>query len=291
MKMATETLGVIVVNYNSGNFVKECIDSVLAQSVVFDEIIFVDDCSTDHSDLIMENFARMNGLRFIRNKNNIGLVNTLNQSINLLGTDLVMILNSDDYLHTDCVYEIKNISYSPNRSKRVIFFDMIIFGPKGDSLARKTHAIPIESDDTEIYPLYYWSFQNQLESLPPNLRISGSSVYSKILFKEVGGYKHPSHYPEDAQFFNACISQSDCDLLYVPKPLLYYRQHGTEQTNSRHNLLSRLLALNDYTIELERQHRELERDYLNLIHSKRFKLVNFFIPRFTFIYRFFNSQH
>jgi glycosyltransferase involved in cell wall biosynthesis len=287
--MTHETLGVVIVNYNCANFVKECIDSVLSQSIPFDEIIFVDDCSTDNSNQIMENYSSRDDIQFIKNSTNIGLVSTLNNSIKLLRTDLVLILNSDDYLHIDCVNEIKRISSTASLNKKVIFFDMIIFGPKGQELAKKTSAVPIGRAGIEKDSLYYWCFENQLNSSPPNLRISGSSVYSRILFQEVGGYKNPSHDPEDAIFFNECISKSDSELLYVPKALLYYRQHGSDQTNSKHNLLSRLLTLNDYTVELERIHRELERDYFNLIHSKKWRLLNLFIPRISVIYRFFKS--
>jgi glycosyltransferase involved in cell wall biosynthesis len=289
--MTHETLGVVIVNYNCANFVKECIDSVLSQSIPFDEIIFVDDCSTDNSNQIMENYSSRDDIQFIKNSTNIGLVSTLNNSIKLLRTDLVLILNSDDYLHIDCVNEIKRISSTASLNKKVIFFDMIIFGPKGQELAKKTSSAPIGRAGIEKDLLYYWCFENQLNSSPPNLRISGSSVYSRILFQEVGGYKNPSHDPEDAIFFNECISKSDTDLLYVPKALLYYRQHGSDQTNSKHNLLSRLLTLNDYTVELERIHRELERDYFNLIHSKKWRLLNLFIPRISVIYRFFKSKY
>ena len=289
MNMTHETLGVVIVNYNCANFVKECIDSVLAQNIPFDEIIFVDDCSTDNSHQIIESYSTRDDIQFIKNGSNIGLVKTLNNSIELLNTDLVLVLNSDDFLHIDSVKEIKRISSTSRLSKKVIFFDMIIFGPKSQELVRKTSAAPIGRPGIEKEPLYYWCFENQLDSLPPNLRISGSSVYSRILFQEVGGYKNPSHDPEDAIFFNECILKSDCDLLYVSKALLYYRQHGSDQTNSKHNLLSRLLTLNDYTVELERLHRELERDYFNLIHSKKWKLLNLFIPRISVFYRFFKS--
>jgi len=36
-------------NYNNGHFLSECLDSVFSQTISFDQVIVVDDGSTDNS--------------------------------------------------------------------------------------------------------------------------------------------------------------------------------------------------------------------------------------------------
>jgi glycosyltransferase involved in cell wall biosynthesis len=285
-----ERLGVIVVNYNAAGYVNDCLDSIFNQSLPFDEVLLVDDSSNDISGEILKRASINYGVRFIRNEINLGLVKTLNKSIPNLTSELVMIVNSDDVLHKDAVKEIKSNLLKMYDKKKIIFFDMIIFGPKSQILAKNAGATFLKVDAENLDLHFYWNFENELTNIYPNVRISGSSVFSKTLFQEVGGFREPGYLPEDAQFFNNCLTIPDCRLHYIPKPLLYYRQHGLDQTNSRHNLISKFLALNDYTLSLERNHKELEKVYFDLIKSKKMIVLTFLSNAFKSFIHFFNVK-
>ena len=51
-------VSVIVPNYNHARFLRQRIDSILAQSFQDFELILLDDCSTDESRTILEQYAR-----------------------------------------------------------------------------------------------------------------------------------------------------------------------------------------------------------------------------------------
>jgi glycosyltransferase involved in cell wall biosynthesis len=51
-----DLVSITIVTYNSGRFIKRCLDSILDQTYPFKEIIVVDNCSTDGTTDILEPF-------------------------------------------------------------------------------------------------------------------------------------------------------------------------------------------------------------------------------------------
>ena len=51
-------VSIIVPVYNSGKYLKTCLESLVNQTLKDIEIIAIDDCSTDNSLLILEEYAK-----------------------------------------------------------------------------------------------------------------------------------------------------------------------------------------------------------------------------------------
>ena len=62
-------VSIIMPSYNTGGYIKNSIESVLAQTYENWELIIVDDCSTDDTDSIVGQFSD----KRIRNTDNINL--------------------------------------------------------------------------------------------------------------------------------------------------------------------------------------------------------------------------
>ena len=90
----TDSVSVTIVTYNSGRYIKRCIESVLAQRYQFKEIVIVDNASTDgnHHD-ILEQFE--DRCQIIYNDDNIGFAAAQNQAIKFSSGDWVLTLNPD----------------------------------------------------------------------------------------------------------------------------------------------------------------------------------------------------
>src|SRR5438105_14177959 len=86
-------VSVTIVTYNSGRFIKRCLESVLAQKYSPKEIIVIDNASTDGTIDILEQFDDRCGVYY--NDENIGFAAAQNQAIKLSNGDWVLTLNPD----------------------------------------------------------------------------------------------------------------------------------------------------------------------------------------------------
>ena len=93
------SVAVTIVTYNSGRFIKRCLESVLDQQYSEVEIIVVDNGSTDGTVDILEPFQ--DRCRVIYNDENVGFAAAQNQAIALSQADWVLTLNPDVLLLPD----------------------------------------------------------------------------------------------------------------------------------------------------------------------------------------------
>jgi len=87
--------------YNSEEYIREALDSVLEQTYADYEILVVDDCSTDSSWQILQNYAIENPcIRIFRNDTNLGIPKTRNRLLQEVppDTEFIAILDSDDVM-------------------------------------------------------------------------------------------------------------------------------------------------------------------------------------------------
>ena len=90
---SNDRVSVTIVTYNSGRFIKRCLESVLAQKYTNKEIIVIDNASTDGTVDILEQFdARC---KIVYNDENIGFAAAQNQAIQLSNGEWVLTLNPD----------------------------------------------------------------------------------------------------------------------------------------------------------------------------------------------------
>ena len=91
-------VSVIIPCYNNEEYLRECIESALAQTLNNIEIICIDDGSTDSSPAIMDEYAsKASNIRVIK-KANAGFGQTINTGIDAAAGRYLAILESDDYI-------------------------------------------------------------------------------------------------------------------------------------------------------------------------------------------------
>jgi GT2 family glycosyltransferase len=90
---SNDLVSVTIVTYNSGRYIKRCLDSVLAQKGPQVEIIVVDNKSTDGTLDILEQFEGR--CQIVHNSSNIGFAAAQNQAIKLSRGNWVLTLNPD----------------------------------------------------------------------------------------------------------------------------------------------------------------------------------------------------
>lgn len=91
--MSNDFVSVTIVTYNSGRFIKRCLESVLAQKYGRKEIVIIDNASTDGTIDILEQFE--DRCKIVYNDENIGFAAAQNQAIRLSRGEWVLTLNPD----------------------------------------------------------------------------------------------------------------------------------------------------------------------------------------------------
>jgi len=228
-KTIRSDIGVILVNWNSGEFTMLCIESLLASTVVPNKIVVIDNASTDGAtELIKENYPE---ITLIKNESNLGFTGANNIGIRyLLGenVDYIWLLNNDTEVHPHCLesllkeYEGKydiaattgKILY-PNR--KIIWYGGSIFNYWPLTVS---HRGAMEEDHGQY---------DQAEDVP---FISGCCMMGRRkAFEKVGLFDDNFFaYSED---FDWCIRAKSAGLRlrYVPQAILYHKVSASLHKN------------------------------------------------------------
>lgn len=89
----SDLVSVTIVTYNSGRFIKRCLESVLEQKYPSLEVVVIDNASTDGTVDILEQFQ--DRCRIHYNDENVGFAAAQNQAIGLSNGEWVLTLNPD----------------------------------------------------------------------------------------------------------------------------------------------------------------------------------------------------
>lgn len=89
-------VSIVVPVYNTEQYLCQCLDSIMAQTMKDIEIICVDDGSTDSSGEIIDRYAGLDGRIKAIHKNNAGYGAAMNAGIKLATGDYIGIVESDD---------------------------------------------------------------------------------------------------------------------------------------------------------------------------------------------------
>ncbi|MCJ7638099.1 MAG: glycosyltransferase family 2 protein, partial [Nitrososphaeraceae archaeon] len=107
------TITVIIPCYNHANYLKKCFESVVNQTEHPDEIIIIDDFSSDNTkDIVRDifnNYGEKLNIKIFYNDKNIGQCGSLNKAIMESSSELIFILNDDDYLFFNAIEILKKL--------------------------------------------------------------------------------------------------------------------------------------------------------------------------------------
>jgi glycosyltransferase involved in cell wall biosynthesis len=210
--MKKPTITIVIPVFNVENVVKETLLSVKNQILPPDEVIIIDDGSTDNSFDIINNFRDSNGWKIIQTSNQ-GLGLTRNFGRSFVSSEYVYFLDSDDIIKDNLIARMHEIILQYNRP------DMILFS--GESF----------SDDGKNHKKINLKFTLQGEYLRKNKLIS-KLVKNKETLPQVSRYitkvklwsKNQINYPEgiaeDEAVFFPLLALSE---ITVVVPEVYYK--------------------------------------------------------------------
>lgn len=94
--MEKPLVSVIMPVYNGEKYIGKAIRSVLEQNVPV-EILVIDDCSTDGTELTVMKYMESGSIRYIRNENNVGAARSRNRGVKESRGKYIAFLDADDW--------------------------------------------------------------------------------------------------------------------------------------------------------------------------------------------------
>lgn len=119
------TISLIIPVYNVEKYLEQCLDSVAGQSEPFDEVILVNDGSTDNSRQICERYVEKYSCFSLVDQQNKGLSAARNHGLCKAKSDYIMFLDSDDFICDNTVEILKKIL--SEKELDAVYFDSEVF--------------------------------------------------------------------------------------------------------------------------------------------------------------------
>ncbi len=95
-------VSIITPLYNGEKTIKDCIESVLRQGFISWEMLIVDECSSDNSvNIVNQYVAEDPRIKLLQNKDNLGVGKSRNKAIEAATGRYIAFLDCDDYWHPD----------------------------------------------------------------------------------------------------------------------------------------------------------------------------------------------
>ncbi len=114
-------ISIIIPVYNVEDYLRQCLDSVVNQTLKDIEIICINDGSTDGSLAILNEYASKDSRILVVDKKNEGVSVARNRGLEVARGEYVQFVDGDDWLALDCCEAAYNEAHSKNA-------DLLMFG-------------------------------------------------------------------------------------------------------------------------------------------------------------------
>jgi glycosyltransferase involved in cell wall biosynthesis len=212
---STPLVSVCIPLYNGGPYIREAIESILAQTLTDWELVITDDGSTDGSAETVSSYSDPR-IRYVRNPERLGAEGNWNRCVSEARGVYCKLLCHDDRLHSDCLArQVAIFKNSGNSSVSLVTSARRIVSPEGKTILTRR-----------------WKRRDQLiEGVRAIRQIvrSGTNLIgepSAVLFrtsdwKESGKFSARYPYVIDLDFWFQLLRCRDC--FYLTDPLCDFR--------------------------------------------------------------------
>lgn len=218
-------ISVLMPVYNGERFLQEAVDSILAQTFTDFEFIIVDDGSTDGSLEILTKLQDPR-IRIVRNRNNQGVVRSLNDGLAAAQGEFIARMDADD------------ISRPDRLSKQIVFLETFpeigVLGTGIRIMDSSGVRIPAKKLFTEHEALR-WGLCFSTSIMHPTV------MMRRKIVEEAGGYNQEMAQAEDYDLWRRLSAVTR--LANLPDELVDLRRHETN-ASSLHALEVRQHAMN-----------------------------------------------
>lgn len=245
---------ILIPVYNTGAYLKECMDSLLGQSFQDFEVILVDDGSTDGTEILCDGYASER-VRIIHKKN-AGLLLARRTAVPLARGEFCLFLDSDDTLRLDALEKIDG-KLRKTGADILVYNTALVYQNDFENAKPRQPVFPedrVFTGEEEKRPLYeklLKGFQLNnlvLKAIRTPLVQEDDTDYEAIGDNSMGEDLLQSLYP---------MTHAGC-IAYTPECYYYYRQSDSGMTRQVDpaRLERRLKAYNPHVLPMRKAYAE-----------------------------------
>lgn len=206
--------------YNVEKYLKQCIDSILAQTYKDFEIVLVDDGSTDSSGKICDYYkALFPDIINVVHKKNEGLVSARQVGIEEANGDVYLFVDSDDFIEPELLYCV-NAEFSAYENLDMVIYSFQYYKGSQKSSRKST----ISETDVMFSGDKKKELYRSLMFTPLITSIWTKAVKKEVFQKDLTDYKeHYSHNMGEDLFRSIFLLSLSDSVKYINKALYNYR--------------------------------------------------------------------
>jgi glycosyltransferase involved in cell wall biosynthesis len=215
-------ISIIIPIYNAERYLRQCLDSVLAQAYQNIEIILVNDGSLDQSPTICDGYAAQDDRVTVIHKENGGVSSARNAGIAAAKGEWISFVDADDWIEPDMIEQLYKLAHENQTCMSMC----------GYYLEYNSH---IKQQNIALPESGLLSQQEAYERIliPPQFEgFVCNKLFSASLIQSVQLYFNTSiHMCEDLLW--VCQLLRHCsNVAYTTKPYYYYRIHSQAATQN-----------------------------------------------------------
>lgn len=265
------SISVGVCTYNSGKYLSQQLDSILAQTIPVGEIVVIDDASTDETIAVLNSYSmRYPGIfRIEKNGKNKGARKNFEQLLSLCKGDVIFLSDHDDSWNANKVEMVAGY-FNTHPADKVVFTNAVLMDEEGKEL-------PATLWDVVGFPREVRAFAGTREDLLRFLLkhgriVTGATVaIRKDFVEKLIPFRLMHKIWHDAWI--ALVAANARVLAFIDEPLMRYRVHSKQQVGWGYmQKINSMAAGNELVSELtwkELNGQCEEGDYVRLVHLRR----------------------
>lgn len=244
--MNRQTVSVIVPTYNCGRFIGQAIDSILGQTWVPDQILIVDDGSTDDTEQVVRRYTDPR-IEYIKYSDNQGVSTARNVGLAAAQGDFVTFLDADDRWRPTFVERMREMMVV-NPNSACAFANFVRFDEEtGEVLGDQFRYYrelqpPLQDEPTAAIRSIpkEWAFRS-LIGMGEIPAFTVVMMFRRSLMDDVRFYRSLA-VCEDTHFALRTFMRGD--VAFTSEILCEVRRHGSNATREHHTIaVHKLVAL------------------------------------------------
>jgi glycosyltransferase involved in cell wall biosynthesis len=209
-----DNVSIVIPSYNCGRYIGETLDSVLRQTRAPQDIVVIDDGSTDDTAAVVQ--ARGPAVRYLKQANS-GVAHARNQGLAQVRGDWIMFLDADDRLEPDALERL--VTAGAGRP-------IVVYGDKHTIADDGSFLAAVENRDCTGPPPAAARACFGGAAFEP-----GAAIVPRQLALDLGGFDQRYAPNEDRHFWVRCGAL--VEFVHVPAVVFHYRIRPGSQSSHR----------------------------------------------------------